>query len=63
MELSTKTQPATDFGRFGLRLYGRELLADNRPVKPGGRAFEKLMVMIEARGTVGIYVSVDCPPF
>src|SRR2546428_9573713 len=30
----------------------RELLADGRPIELGGRAFDTLMVLIDARGTV-----------
>jgi hypothetical protein len=39
------------FGRFQLLPDRRELLADGRPVKLGGRAFV-LMALIEARGAV-----------
>jgi DNA-binding response OmpR family regulator len=38
------------FGRLQVLPDGRELLADGRPVKLGGRAFDVLMVLIEARG-------------
>ena len=40
------------FGRFLLLPHRRELLADGRPVKLGGRAFDVLMALIEARGAV-----------
>jgi DNA-binding winged helix-turn-helix (wHTH) protein len=40
------------FGHFRVSPYRRELLADGRPVKLGGRAFDLLMLLIEARGTV-----------
>src|SRR5258708_38459036 len=40
------------FGRFRVLPERRELLADGRPVKLGGRAFDVLMALIEARGTV-----------
>ena len=40
------------FGRFLLLRHRRELLADGRPVKLGGRAFDVLMALIEARGAV-----------
>jgi predicted ATPase/DNA-binding winged helix-turn-helix (wHTH) protein len=40
------------FGRFRLFPRRRELLADGAPVKLGGRAFDILMALIEARGTV-----------
>ncbi|HTS52173.1 MAG TPA: winged helix-turn-helix domain-containing protein [Burkholderiales bacterium] len=41
-----------EFGRFAVVPLRRELLADGRPVELGGRAFEVLMALIEARGTV-----------
>jgi predicted ATPase/DNA-binding winged helix-turn-helix (wHTH) protein len=40
------------FGRFLLLPHRRELLADGRPVKLGGRAFDVLVALIEARGAV-----------
>jgi len=40
------------FGRFLLLRHRRKLLADGRPVKLGGRAFDVLMALIEARGAV-----------
>src|SRR5271165_5638400 len=40
------------FGRFLLFPHRRELLADGRPVKLGGRAFDVLMALIEAHGAV-----------
>ena len=43
---------AIDFGRFRILPHRRELLADNQPVELGGRAFDVLMVLIEARGAV-----------
>jgi hypothetical protein len=40
------TPPAmTEFGRFGI-------LADGRPIRLGGRAFDVLMALIEASGAV-----------
>jgi predicted ATPase/DNA-binding winged helix-turn-helix (wHTH) protein len=41
-----------DFGRFKVVRHRRELLADGLPVELGGRAFDTLMALIEARGTV-----------
>ena len=38
------------FRRFLLLPHRRKLLADGRPVKLGGRAFDVLMTLIEARG-------------
>ena len=40
------------FGRFHLFPRRRELLADGVPVKLGGRAFDILMALIQAHGTV-----------
>ncbi|HEX3521934.1 MAG TPA: winged helix-turn-helix domain-containing protein, partial [Stellaceae bacterium] len=40
------------FGRFRVLAERRELLADGRPIKLGGRAFDVLMALIEARGAV-----------
>src|SRR5262249_47494762 len=40
------------FGRFRVLPHRRELLADDRPVRLGGRAFDVLMMLIEARGAV-----------
>jgi DNA-binding winged helix-turn-helix (wHTH) protein len=45
--------PATiEFGRFKVVRHRRELLADGRPVELGGRAFDTLLALIDARGTV-----------
>jgi len=45
--------PATiEFGRFKVVRHRRELLVDGRPVELGGRAFDTLMALIDARGTV-----------
>ena len=41
-----------DFGRFRVLMQRREVLADNRPVELGGRAFDLLVALIEARGAV-----------
>src|SRR5271169_797799 len=40
------------FGRFRVVPHRRELLADGRPIKLGGRDFDVLMALIEASGTV-----------
>jgi predicted ATPase/DNA-binding winged helix-turn-helix (wHTH) protein len=40
------------FGRFQVSPHRRELLADGRPIKLGGRAFDVLMVLIEGRGAI-----------
>src|SRR5215470_16065301 len=52
MDASSETPAGISFGRFLLLRYRRELLADGRPVKLGGRAFDVLMALIEARGAV-----------
>ena len=41
-----------EFGRFTVVRHRRELLADGRPVELGGRAFDTLMALIDAHGTV-----------
>src|SRR5713226_4010517 len=41
-----------EFGRFKLVRHRRELLADGRPIELGGRAFDTLVALIDARGTV-----------
>ena len=40
------------FGRFHVRPRARQLLVDGQPVELGGRAFDLLMVLIAAPGTV-----------
>jgi DNA-binding winged helix-turn-helix (wHTH) protein len=52
MDTASEARAGIAFGRF-LRLpHLRELLADGRPVKLGGRAFDVLMALIEAHGAV-----------
>ena len=41
-----------EFGRFKVIRHRRELLADGLAVKLGGRAFDTLVALIDARGTV-----------
>src|SRR6202163_1113176 len=43
---------AIDFGRFSVLPHRRELLAGGRPLDLGGRAFDVLMALIEARGAI-----------
>src|SRR5580658_8690046 len=43
---------SVEFGRFRVLPYRRELLADGRPTKLGGRAFDILVALIEAREAV-----------
>src|SRR5215475_7879256 len=52
MDRSSETLAGVAFGRFRVLPHRRELLADGRPVKLGGRAFDMLMALIEARGAV-----------
>jgi DNA-binding winged helix-turn-helix (wHTH) protein len=40
------------FGRFRVSPHRRELIADGQPIRLGGRAFDVLMALIEARGAV-----------
>lgn len=40
------------FGRFRISRHRRELLADDRPLKLGGRAFDVLMALIETPGAI-----------
>ena len=52
MDLASETMASVAFGPFRVLPHRRELLADGRSVKLGGRAFDVLMTLIEARGTV-----------
>jgi predicted ATPase/DNA-binding winged helix-turn-helix (wHTH) protein len=52
MDLASETPASVAFGRFRVLPHRRELLADGRPIRLGGRAFDVLMALIEARGTV-----------
>jgi DNA-binding winged helix-turn-helix (wHTH) protein len=52
MDTVSEAPAGIAFGRFLLLPHHRELLADGRPVKLGGRAFDVLMALIEARGAV-----------
>jgi DNA-binding winged helix-turn-helix (wHTH) protein len=40
------------FGRFRLLPHRREMSVDGKPIRLGGRAFDILMALIEARGAV-----------
>src|SRR5271165_3326992 len=50
MDTASEAPGGIAFGRFLLLPHRRELLADGRPVKLGGRAFDVLMALIEAHG-------------
>ena len=52
MDPASETPASIAFGRFRVVPHRRELLADGRPIKLGGRAFDVLMALIEARGAV-----------
>jgi TolB-like protein/DNA-binding winged helix-turn-helix (wHTH) protein len=52
MRLTDDAQGAVEFGRFRLLPHRRELRADGVAVELGGRAFDVLMVLTEARGTL-----------
>ena len=52
MDTASEAPAGIGFGGFLLLPHRRELLADGRPVKLGGRAFDVLMALIEARGAV-----------
>ncbi|MBV8240673.1 MAG: transcriptional regulator [Hyphomicrobiales bacterium] len=52
MDAASEIPAGFAFGRFVLLPHRRELLADGRPVKLGGRAFDVLLALIEARGAV-----------
>jgi DNA-binding winged helix-turn-helix (wHTH) protein len=41
-----------EFGHFRILPHRRQLLADDRPIRLGGRAFDVLMLLIEASGAV-----------
>src|SRR6516164_4487624 len=41
-----------EFGRFEILPHRRQLLADGRPIRLGGRAFDLLLALIEAPGSV-----------
>ncbi|HEX4614307.1 MAG TPA: transcriptional regulator, partial [Stellaceae bacterium] len=52
VDLASETPTIVEFGRFVVLPHRRELLADGLSIKLGGRAFDVLMALIEARGTV-----------
>jgi TolB-like protein/DNA-binding winged helix-turn-helix (wHTH) protein len=52
MGLIDEAQGAVEFGRYRLLPHRRELHADGAVVQLGGRAFDVLMVLIEARGAL-----------
>jgi len=52
MDSTTERAASVAFGRFRVVPHRRELLADGRPIRLGGRAFDVLIALIEARGAV-----------
>src|SRR5271157_2816601 len=52
MEPGSKAPAGIAFGRFLLLPHRRELLADGQAIDLGGRAFDVLMALVEARGGV-----------
>jgi DNA-binding winged helix-turn-helix (wHTH) protein len=52
MATASEAPAGVAFGRFLLLPQRRELLADGRPLKLGGRAFDVLMALVEARGAM-----------
>src|SRR5215468_1763031 len=52
MALVSDASASIEFGRYTVEPHRRELLADGRPIKLGGRAFDLLMALIEASGAV-----------
>ncbi len=47
-----ESEATIEYGRSKVIRLKRELLADGWPVELGGRAFDTLVALIEARGTV-----------
>jgi predicted ATPase/DNA-binding winged helix-turn-helix (wHTH) protein len=52
MDPVSEAPASFEFGRFRVLPQRREVLADGRPMELGGRAFDVLMVLIEADGAV-----------
>ena len=52
MEPESDRSAIVEFGRFTVMPLRRELLVDGTSVEIGGRAFDLLMALIEARGTI-----------
>ena len=47
---SVSAEAAIEFGRFRILLRRRQLLADSVPIEIGSRAFDLLMILLEADG-------------
>jgi DNA-binding winged helix-turn-helix (wHTH) protein len=52
MDTASEPRANVAFGRFRVLPDRREVLADGQPLKLGGRAFDVLLALIEARGAV-----------
>src|SRR6202043_2021686 len=52
MDLTSETPAIIEFGRFRVVPHRRELLADRRPIRLGGRTFDVLMALIEGQGAI-----------
>ena len=52
MDPVSEAPASVEFGRFRILPRRREVLAEGRPIELGGRAFDVLMALIEANGTV-----------
>src|SRR6267378_2480861 len=52
MDLTSETPAIIDFGHFSIVPHRRELLADGRPIRLGGRTFDVLMALIAGQGAV-----------
>src|ERR1700736_3886747 len=52
MDAASEAPASVAFGRFRVLPHRRELRADGQPIRLGGRAFDLLMALIEARGAV-----------
>src|SRR5260370_12762792 len=52
MDTGSDTRASVSFGHFQVSPHRREFLADGRPVQIGGRAFDVLMALIDAQGSV-----------
>src|SRR5258708_34191010 len=52
MQLVQESPGCLEFGRFRVLLRQRQLLAGGAPVELGSRAFDVLMVLLEARGSL-----------
>src|SRR5215831_11060087 len=52
MDPVSEAPASFEFGRFRIVPQRREVLADGRPMELGGRAFDVLVVLIEAKGAL-----------